>query len=168
MKVFLLFLLSFLFVNCVPSTLYRVTEDCIKCLRRLRIYDEGALAEIQNREYVTLEWGLSFADDKTRLRNLDAQSSTVDCLNSYGKQAPQETTQNRIERQLQGKLQSYQTKCSDEIANYYDRDRNHWRREFCTAYHSQKLACIPMNEIIAEEKEFLFNSCPLEFEDNIY
>ena len=168
MKVLFILLLFPLLVSCAPSTLYRVTENCLKCLKSLRYYDERDLVEIQNREYVTLEYVLSFANVKTRLRNLDAQSSTVDCLNSYGKQAPQETTQNRIERQLQGKLQSYQTECSDEIANYYDRDRNHWRREFCTAYHSQKLACIPMNEIIAEEKEFLSNSCPLEFEDNIY
>ena len=165
MKVLFILLVFPFLVSCAPCSLYRVTDYCLKCLKSLRYYDERDLVEIQNREYVTLEYVLSFANVKTRLRNLDAQSSTVHCLNSYGEQAPQETTQNRIERQLQERLQDYHTECSDRIANMFTRDKTNWNIQLCTAYHNKDVSCFPLHSIDDEEKKYFNIGCLKEIVD---
>ena len=153
--------LLFILINARnEEEMYRVTQECLQCLRTLDMFDEEALAEIEDREYVTLEYVLSLANGR-RLRNLSTSSTPADCLHSYGK-TQSVTKEERLEKIIQIKIVSMGTECSDRIAGYFDRDRFSWKSEVCSSYLNKQKDCIC--ELDSEETQFLNRSCDVEQE----
>ena len=160
MKVLALLTISLLFILINARNeeqIYRVTEECLQCLRSLDMFDEEALADIEDREYVTLDYVLSLANGR-RLRNLST-SGAANCLNSYG-ETQSVTTQDRLEKQIHNKIISMGTECSDKISGYYNKDRSNWKSEVCSSYFKNKGDCI--SELDSEEIQFLNESCDIE------
>ena len=146
----LLFLFSLSFCN--ELKLYKITEKCIQCLRKLNSFDDISILALRRLEVVSLDDILALSRDGPA-----TTSATLNCLNSYGEEVSEEG-KNALERQINNKIALKETECSDSISSSFG-DREKWKNSVCSALNSFDSSCIPLFKLTIEESNYLKQLC---------
>ena len=146
----LLFLFSLSFCN--ELKLYKITEKCIQCLRKLNSFDDIRILALRRLEVVSLDDILALSRDGAA-----NTFATLKCLNSYGEEVSEEG-KNALERQINNKIALKETECSDSISSSFG-DREKWKNSVCSALNSFDSSCIPLFKLTIEESNYLKQLC---------
>ena len=152
MKVVSILLSLFSLSFCNELKLYKITEKCILCLRKLNSFDDISILVLRSLEVVSLDDILALSRDGAAITY-----ATLKCLNSYGEEVSEEG-KNALERQINNKITLKETECSDSISSSF-LDREKWENSVCSALNSFDSSCIPLSSLTIEERDYLEQLC---------